>query len=286
MAAQVDRPRHPRSDRPHRGRDRRQQRPGAVAPHASWRGPARRVIIAVRDTDKGERRAATIRRVAARGRQRAAARPRRPGLGSRVRRARSPPTRSPRPADQQRRHHGPAAQADRRRVREPDRHQPPRPLRADRAAAADAAGGAGAPGRDDLERGALDRQDQASTTSSSSTGYNNWRAYGQSKLANLMFCFELQRAGDRRGHARFTSVAAHPGYAATNLQFAGPAKWLRARRHGGRQQGHRPERRHGRAAGAVRGDGPGPAERILRRPRRVVRGARPPARGQRRRQGV
>src|SRR5690348_10684668 len=24
-------------------------------------------------------------------------------------------------------------------------------------------------------------------------GYNNWRAYGQSKLANLMFCFELAR---------------------------------------------------------------------------------------------
>ena len=53
----------------------------------------------------------------------------------------------------------PPRQADRRRVREPDRHQPPRPLRADRAAAADAAGGAGTPGRDDVERGALDRQD-------------------------------------------------------------------------------------------------------------------------------
>jgi NAD(P)-dependent dehydrogenase (short-subunit alcohol dehydrogenase family) len=52
--------------------------------------------------------------------------------------------------------------------------------------------------------------------------YNNWRAYGQSKLANLLFCFEL----DRRARAAGTglmSLAAHPGYAATNLQFAGPA---------------------------------------------------------------
>jgi NAD(P)-dependent dehydrogenase (short-subunit alcohol dehydrogenase family) len=55
-------------------------------------------------------------------------------------------------------------------------------------------------------------------------GYNNWLAYGQSKLANLMFCFELQR----RAFAARTgllSMAAHPGYAATNLQFAGPAAW-------------------------------------------------------------
>ncbi len=54
--------------------------------------------------------------------------------------------------------------------------------------------------------------------------YNNWRAYGQSKLANLMFCFELaRRAAEAR--SALTSLAAHPGYAATNLQFAGPATW-------------------------------------------------------------
>ena len=56
-------------------------------------------------------------------------------------------------------------------------------------------------------------------------GYNNWRAYGQSKLANLMFCFELDRRAAAAGVA-LTSVAAHPGYAATNLQFAGPQKRL------------------------------------------------------------
>ena len=55
--------------------------------------------------------------------------------------------------------------------------------------------------------------------------YNNWLAYGQSKLANLLFAFELQR---RAANTTLTSVAAHPGYAATNLQTAGPARlWER-----------------------------------------------------------
>jgi NAD(P)-dependent dehydrogenase (short-subunit alcohol dehydrogenase family) len=45
-------------------------------------------------------------------------------------------------------------------------------------------------------------------------GYRRWRAYGQSKLANLLFTREL----DRRAHGRLTAVAAHPGYAATHLQ--------------------------------------------------------------------
>ena len=54
--------------------------------------------------------------------------------------------------------------------------------------------------------------------------YNNWRAYGQSKLANLMFCFELARRASEAG-STLKSLAAHPGYAATNLQFAGPAAW-------------------------------------------------------------
>jgi NAD(P)-dependent dehydrogenase (short-subunit alcohol dehydrogenase family) len=53
--------------------------------------------------------------------------------------------------------------------------------------------------------------------------YVNWLAYGQSKLANLMFCFELQKRAAAAG-APLLSLAAHPGYAQTNLQFAGP-KW-------------------------------------------------------------
>ena len=50
-------------------------------------------------------------------------------------------------------------------------------------------------------------------------GYNRWRAYGQSKLANLMFALELDRRLRAAGSG-VTSVAAHPGYAATNLQSA------------------------------------------------------------------
>jgi len=51
--------------------------------------------------------------------------------------------------------------------------------------------------------------------------YWRWNVYGQSKLANLLFAFELQRRADAAGFA-LTSTAAHPGYAATNLQMAGP----------------------------------------------------------------
>jgi NAD(P)-dependent dehydrogenase (short-subunit alcohol dehydrogenase family) len=51
--------------------------------------------------------------------------------------------------------------------------------------------------------------------------YFNWRWYGQSKLANLMFTFELQRRASEAG-AALKSLAVHPGYASTNLQFAAP----------------------------------------------------------------
>ena len=48
-------------------------------------------------------------------------------------------------------------------------------------------------------------------------GYQRWLAYGQSKLANLMFAYELQHRLLVAGSA-VRSVAAHPGYASTNLQ--------------------------------------------------------------------
>ena len=47
--------------------------------------------------------------------------------------------------------------------------------------------------------------------------YSAWLAYGQSKLANLLFTSELQRRLDAAG-STLTSQAAHPGYSATNLQ--------------------------------------------------------------------
>ena len=51
--------------------------------------------------------------------------------------------------------------------------------------------------------------------------YRRWGAYGQSKLANLLFMRELDRRARAAGLA-LASVAAHPGYTATNLQFAAP----------------------------------------------------------------
>jgi NAD(P)-dependent dehydrogenase (short-subunit alcohol dehydrogenase family) len=51
--------------------------------------------------------------------------------------------------------------------------------------------------------------------------YEKWTAYAQSKLANLLFAFELARLLERAGHP-VLSVAAHPGYAATDLQGVGP----------------------------------------------------------------
>jgi NAD(P)-dependent dehydrogenase (short-subunit alcohol dehydrogenase family) len=48
--------------------------------------------------------------------------------------------------------------------------------------------------------------------------YSAWRAYGQSKLANLLFTAELQRRLTAAG-SPILATAAHPGYAATNLQF-------------------------------------------------------------------
>jgi NAD(P)-dependent dehydrogenase (short-subunit alcohol dehydrogenase family) len=47
--------------------------------------------------------------------------------------------------------------------------------------------------------------------------YSAWLAYGQSKLANLLFTSELQRRLDAAG-STVRSYAAHPGYSATNLQ--------------------------------------------------------------------
>lgn len=55
--------------------------------------------------------------------------------------------------------------------------------------------------------------------------YRRWPAYAQSKLANLLFSSELQRRLDGAGRA-VLSVAAHPGYAATNLQsHSGSGFW-------------------------------------------------------------
>jgi NAD(P)-dependent dehydrogenase (short-subunit alcohol dehydrogenase family) len=52
-------------------------------------------------------------------------------------------------------------------------------------------------------------------------GYDKWDAYSRSKLSNLLFAYELQRRFEACG-VDAISVAAHPGYASTNLQLVGP----------------------------------------------------------------
>ncbi|WP_276257381.1 oxidoreductase [Haloglomus litoreum] len=66
------------------------------------------------------------------------------------------------------------------------------------------------------ERGRIDFEDLHGERS-----YDKWDAYAQSKLANLLFAYELDRRLDA-ADAPVESVAAHPGYAATDLQRRGP----------------------------------------------------------------
>ncbi len=47
--------------------------------------------------------------------------------------------------------------------------------------------------------------------------YNAWKAYGDSKISNLYFTYELARKINQSG-TDVLSVAAHPGWTATNLQ--------------------------------------------------------------------
>ncbi len=54
--------------------------------------------------------------------------------------------------------------------------------------------------------------------------YDEWKAYNQSKLANLMFAIELQRRLLRAGSATM-AMAAHPGASTTNL-FSTPGSFF------------------------------------------------------------
>lgn len=53
--------------------------------------------------------------------------------------------------------------------------------------------------------------------------YSPWLAYSQSKLANLLFTSELQRRLEKAG-SPLRALAAHPGYSHTNLQGASGRK--------------------------------------------------------------
>jgi len=57
--------------------------------------------------------------------------------------------------------------------------------------------------------------------------YGPWSAYGQSKLANILFTQELQRRADAVGDSWLTAVALHPGVVQTDLSryIIGEEKW-------------------------------------------------------------
>ena len=183
----------------HRARDRREQR--ARAPLGRSAGPRRRdrVLIGCRNPEKG---------AAARDQVAAGATGPEPDLVAldladldsvrSCRRGRRRHGRPPRRAHEQRRRDGAPPPPHRTGLRGAVRHQPPRPLRAHRPAAPAAAARR-------LRRGSSRRRPPptasaacAGTTSTGERRYGKWLAYGQSKLANLLFTFELDRRAARR----------------------------------------------------------------------------------------
>jgi retinol dehydrogenase-14 len=56
-----------------------------------------------------------------------------------------------------------------------------------------------------------------------SSGYDGWQAYAQSKLANVVFTYELAR---RLAGTGVTANCLHPGVVGTNIGHAGPP-WIR-----------------------------------------------------------
>lgn len=110
-----------------------------------------------------------------------------------------------------------------------------------------------------------------------------WRAYAASKLANLLYAFELTRRLDRAGSAVVVATA-HPGYAATELQTRGTAlaggraAHLRSRVLGGvtalvaqsAAQGALPQLRAATEPGVRSGSSYGPARGMRGAPVEVV----------------
>ncbi len=107
--------------------------------------------------------------------------------------------------------------------------------------------------------------------------YDRIAAYGQSKLANLLFTYELQRRLAAREQPTTEALAAHPGTSNTELARNLPGD-LQTRRRGARPAAV-PERGDGRPAHAAGRDRPGRRRRAVLRTRRAGRAARSPEAG-------
>jgi NAD(P)-dependent dehydrogenase (short-subunit alcohol dehydrogenase family) len=89
--------------------------------------------------------------------------------------------------------------------------------------------------------------------------YSPSTTYGNSKLANLLFAFELQRRASRAG-AALTSTAAHPGVSATNLFASEQGRLL---------PGRAPSRAAGAEGARAVGQGGSRADPVRRHRRRA-----------------
>lgn len=106
--------------------------------------------------------------------------------------------------------------------------------------------------------------------------YKKTKAYGQSKLANLLFTYELQRRLEAAGSPTI-AVAAHPGWTATNLQqFMGLARLFNPVFAQKPPQGAWPTLYAATAADVEGGQyfGPGGFQEIKGHPKRVESNAR------------
>ncbi|CAA9479241.1 MAG: probable oxidoreductase/Short-chain dehydrogenase, partial [uncultured Solirubrobacteraceae bacterium] len=262
----VDRGRHPRPDGTDGGGHRSQQRPRV--PHvARARAPRRARRHGLPQPRQGpRRRGAPARRGPGRRRGAALTRPRLARLGARVRLGSR--ARVARPARQQRRRHGAAPAAHRGRVRDAARHEPPRPLRAHRPAARAPAARRRPARRDGVQQRAQDgphqlRQPQRRPAVLPLGGVRAVQAREPPLRARARPPCRRQ-ADERRGAPRLR------GDAPPAAGVRGDRQPDRPRGEQAHERGARAERRHGRAAVAVRGDD-GPAGRQLRRPRRSGR---------------
>ncbi len=104
-----------------------------------------------------------------------------------------------------------------------------------------------------------------------SRGYDKWAVYSMSKLANLLFTLELQRRAEAAG-LDLTAVAAHPGYSRTHLQSTGPQ--MAGRRVGAQLWKVLNVVGSPLRAGAADGASGGGARRVRRRLLRAVRSRR------------